>query len=237
MILRRAYNLYLSPEKKFTHSLCLLLGFCPKNISVYHQAFKHSSSTLEGEVNNERLELLGDSVLNLVIAEYLFKKFPTRREGFMTEMRSKIVSRSQMNEIAYDMALHSFIRHSNSIRNIKENDMLGNALEALIGAVFLDFGFKKAKQFIIKKFITGHIDIVELEKTDYNFKSKLINYTQVNKLTFEFKIIEEKKVARRSFFKIGVFVNDELKGEGENFNKKQAEQSAAEAACKAMQIA
>ena len=236
MILRRAFNLYLSSDKQFAKSLTLLLGFCPRNISLYHQAFKHSSSTLQGETNNERLELLGDSVLNLVIADYLFRKFPTRREGFMTEMRSKMVSRQQMNEIAFDMALPSFIQHSQSIRALRENDMLGNALEALIGAVYLDFGYEKAHQFILQKFITAHIDMVELEKTDFNFKSKLINWAQSNKMICEFKIIEEKKATNRTLYEIGAYLNSELKGKGENFNKKQAEQQAAEDACKALGI-
>jgi ribonuclease III len=236
LIFRRAYNLYFSKERKFTQSLCLLLGFCPRNISLYHQAFKHSSTTQQGEVSNERLELLGDSVLNMIIAEYLFRKFPNRREGFITEMRSKIVSRQQMNEIAYDMALHHFIKKSTSIRNLKDNDLLGNALEALIGAVFLDFGFIKARHFILRKFVAPHIDLAALERTEVNFKSKFINWAQINRHTPEFKLVGERKVGHRTLFVVGAFINDEQKGSGENFNKKQAEQQAAEEACKVLVI-
>lgn len=236
MILRRIYNLLLSPEKEFTRSLRLILGFTPRNLALYHQAFQHASVTSDGAVNNERLELLGDSVLNMIIADLLFRKFPNRREGFMTEMRSKIVSRSQMNEIAFQMALPNFIRRSHSIRNLRENDLLGNALEALIGAVYLDAGYKGARRFVLDKMIAPHLDIAALEKIDYNFKSKLINWSQANRKVCSFKVIDEKRADHRILYKIGAFVDEALYGEGENFNKKQAEQQAAEIACKALQI-
>lgn len=236
MILRRIYNLLLSPEKDFTRSLRLILGFTPRNLSLYHQAFHHASISQEGAINNERLELLGDSVLNMIIADLLFRKFPNRREGFMTEMRSKIVSRSQMNEIAFQMALPNFIRRSHSIRNLRENDLLGNALEALIGAVYLDAGYKGARRFVLDKMIAPHLNISELEKIDYNFKSKLINWAQSNKKVCSFKVLDEKRADHRILYKIAAFVDDVSYGESESFNKKQAEQQSAELACKALGI-
>ena len=235
MILRRIYNLYLSPDRNFTRALCDIVGFCPKNLSLYHLAFRHSSSATDGN-NNERLEMLGDSVLNFVVADFLFNKFPSKREGFLTEMRSKIVSRQSMNDIASDMGLQNFIRYSHSIRNVKENDLLGNCLEALIGAVYLDKDYKAARNFILNKFIKVHIDVIELANTEFNYKSRLLNWAQLNKKTVEFKIVEEKKIKHRSLYKIGAFINDEIKGEGTDFNKKQAEKQAAEAACKAMSV-
>ncbi len=235
MILRRVYNLYLSPDKNFTHSLCDILGFCPKNLSLYHLAFRHSSSASDGN-NNERLEMLGDSVLNFVVADFLFNKFLDKREGFLTEMRSKIVSRQSMNDIASDMGLQSFIKYSHSIKNVKENDMLGNALEALIGSVYLDKGYNAARKFILDKFLKPHIDVNELAQTEFNYKSRLLNWAQLNRNTVEFKILEEKKIKHRSLYKVGAFVNNEQKGEGLNFNKKQAEKQAAEAACKELAV-
>ncbi|MFM2225650.1 MAG: ribonuclease [Bacteroidota bacterium] len=180
--------------------------------------------------------MLGDSVLSFVVADYLFKKFPSRREGFLTEMRSKMVSRQSMNEIANDMTLQNFIRFGNNIKSIKDNDILGNALEALIGAVYLDKGYDAAQTFILEKFIRPHIDIYELEKTEFNFKSKLLNWAQLNRHTVEFRILEERKVKNRTLYSCGVFVNNEMKGKGENFNKKQAEKQAAENACKEIAI-
>ncbi|MEY2829124.1 MAG: ribonuclease [Bacteroidota bacterium] len=237
LIFRRFYNLYISPDKQFTHSLMAVLGFCPKNLAVYHLAFRHSStnSNLDGN-NNERLEMLGDSVLSFVVADYLFKKFPSRREGFLTEMRSKMVSRQSMNEIASDMSIQNFIRFGSNIKSIKDNDILGNALEALIGAIYLDKGFMATQNFILDKFIRNHIDIYELEKTEFNFKSKLLNWSQTNRHAVEFKVLEERKIKNRTLYSCGVFVNTELKGKGENFNKKQAEKQAAENACKELAI-
>ena len=235
MILRRVYNLYLSPDKNFTHALCDIVGFCPKNLSLYHLAFRHSSTAADGN-NNERLEMLGDSVLSFVVADFLFQKFPDKREGFLTEMRSKIVSRQSMNDIASDMGLQNFIRYSQSIKNVKDNDMLGNALEALIGSVYLDKGYSAARKFIMDKFLKPHIDVNELVQTEFNYKSRLLNWAQLQRTSVEFKIIEEKKIKHRSLYKIGAYVNNELQGEGQNFNKKQAEKIAAEAACKRLAV-
>ncbi len=235
MILRRAYNLYLSPSKSFTQQLCKLLGFCPKNISLYHQAFQHSSSATDG-MNNERLEMLGDAVLSFIVADLLFQKYPTRKEGFLTEMRSKIVSRTRMNEVAHEMNLQVFIKRSQSVRQLKDNNIMGNALEALIGAVYADKGFKATQRFILNKIIKEHVDVDLLENTEFNFKSKLLNWAQTNKQAIEFRIVEEKKLQRRSLFTMGAFINDELKGQGQHFNKKVAEQSAAEEACKVLAV-
>jgi ribonuclease-3 len=235
LIFRRAYNLFLSPQKEFTHGLRSLIGCCPKNISLYTRAFQHNSLS-KSTNSNERLEMLGDSVLNFVVAEYLFQKFPAKQEGFLTEMRSKIVSRVSLNDIAYDMGLQNFIKYNHSIKNVKDNDLLGNALEALIGAIHVDLGYNGAYKFIHRRFLKPHIDIKLLERTEYNFKSKVINWAQSNRKIIEFKLIEEKKVGYRNFFKIGLFINAEMISEGGNFSKKQAEQMAAEHACKVLSI-
>lgn len=226
--LTQFYNLTFSSQKKLVRSLKNLLGFTPGNITVYQLAFRHSSISGEIKMNNERLEFLGDAVLSAVVAEYVFKKFPYKSEGFLTEMRSKMVSRPSLNSIAKKIGLGDFIQFNKADKHINQMSILGNAFESLIGAIYLDKGFNKTKIFIYNKIIQPHFDIEELESTERNFKSRLLERAQKEGKSVEFKLVEERKENYRKLFSIVVVIDGENLGMGVDFNKKNAEQKAAE---------
>lgn len=223
-------RIYFSEDKILYRSLKNVLGFYPTNIALYKQAFRHRSAIKEKtESSNERLEFLGDAVISAVIGHYLFQRFPFKDEGFLTKMRSKIVSRAQLNGVANKLGLPTFIQTS-ADASIKNSSAAGDALEALIGAVYLDKGFKKATSFIIERIIKNHIDIDEVETKEIDFKSKVIEWAQKEKVPFEFKLIEEIKTGIDKKYVIELLLNKEVKGKGVHFSKKRAEQMAAEAA-------
>jgi ribonuclease-3 len=181
MPISRLYKLYLSPHRKYVKTLKNLLGFVPGNLSLYRLAFRHKSvaqAVKKGVKNsNERLEFLGDAVLGSVVAEVLFKMYPYEDEGFLTELRSKIVSRNNLNALARKLGLDSLIQYDNRMVNsTRQGSLLGDAFEALIGAVYLDKGYDFTKGFLINRIIKAHIDIHTLEQTETNFKSKLIEW-------------------------------------------------------------
>ena len=225
------YNKHLSSHKKFVKELSNILGFTPGKVSLYLLAFTHSSSSSEIGENNERLELLGDSVLNLIITDYLYRKYPYKGEGFLSEMRSKIVSRTQLNTLAYKLGIQNFIDANLSNKSLHKSSTLGNAVEALIGAIYLDKGFVAAEKFTKKKLLLIHLDVETLEQKIVNFKSRIINYVQKNNFEIDYKLLEEKQTAQGKIFLVGVFVNNEEMGRAEDFNKKRAEQSASKLAC------
>ena len=180
MPLSRIYKLHLSPDRKYVKALKNILGFVPGNLSLYKMAFRHKSvATLlknKAKNSNERLEFLGDAVLGSVIAEILFKTYPYQDEGFLTEMRSKIVNRVNLNQLAKKLGFNELIEFDTKTVSItaKQSSLLGDAFEALIGAVYLDKGYNFTKDFITERIIKPHVDIHTLELTETNFKSKLI---------------------------------------------------------------
>lgn len=226
-------NLF-SKDKKFISSLRNLLGFSPGNIAVYHLAFRHRSTAAEHQsgikLSNERLEYLGDAVLGAVIAEMLFKKFPYREEGFLTEMRSKIVNREHLGRLALKLGIDHFM--NNSIDPAAKNrSAYGDAFEALIGAVYIDQGYDATKRLIINRFVKHHVDIEEIENQDTNFKSRLINWAQRERKAIEFEFLEEVDNGGKRLLRVRVMVDENEMGRGEDFSKKRAEQIAAEKAC------
>ena len=230
------YNLYFSSQKKFVQSLRNILGFTPGKVALYQLAFTHSSSSSEIGENNERLELLGDSVLNLVITDYLYNKYPYKGEGFLSEMRSKIVSRSQLNIVAQRIGIQSFIEANLSNKSLQKSSTLGNAVEALIGAIYLDKGYAAAERFTKNKLLKIHLDIENLEQKIVNFKSRVINYAQKNNFTIEFKLVGEKQGNNGKIFQIALIVNEEEFGCAEDYNKKRAEQAASKIACEKLNL-
>ena len=223
----RSYNLYLSPDREFTKRLKGLIGFVPVNLKIYKLAFSHKSSYLEASTprkNNERLEYLGDAVLGAIVAEYLFKKYPNGDEGFLTKMRSKIVKRKSLNRIADHMGLDVFLLQQSSQRLSKS--MLGNAFEALIGAIYLECGYQLTKQYVITKILRPYLDIEALEIYDDNFKSQLLEWCQKNNKTITYKLVSKYKLEKRDRFKVAVLVNGQKMATADDFNKKSAEQSA-----------
>ncbi len=184
--------------------------------------------------NNERLEYLGDSILSSIVAEYLFKKYPNKDEGFLTKMRSKIVKRQTLNQIADKMGI-DMVLSDYSIGRMS-NTMLGNALEALVGALYLEFGYKKTCDYVIKNILMKYLHIDSIEKQNDNFKSIVLEWSQKNNHEIEFFQVSKIKNDKRDYFKMALMVNGEKIAEAEDFNKKSAEQKAAEMAVEILRI-
>lgn len=235
--IRQVYNSGFSKEKILANRLRILLGFIPANLGVFILAFSHKSSgssELYAVQNNERLEYLGDAILGTIVAEYLFRKYPNRDEGFLTKMRSKIVNRKVLNHIADKMGLDLFIVKSDHSR--LSRSMLGNALEALIGAVYLDVGYDGTRQFVIRKILRTHLNIKELETYDDNYKSQLLEWCQKNRKDISYKVVEKFKLDNRDRFKVAVLVDGSKIAVAEDFSKKSAEQKASQKALFSMGV-
>jgi ribonuclease-3 len=227
-------------EKRFKASLKNILGISPKNLSLYTQAFRHNSVAKEiregVKDSNERLEFLGDAVLSIVIADYLFRKFPYKDEGFLTKMRSKIVSRDHLNQLSVKLGLNKFLSQT-SDPGLKFSSMHGDAFEALIGAIYMDKGFSSAQDFILNRILKFHVDVEKILLTETDFKSKLIEWSQREKQEMQFKVVEENGNGYDKQFMIAVLVKGEIVARGQHFSKKKAEQLSAEAACAKLGIA
>lgn len=232
--LLRFYNRFFSQDKEFTAKLRNLLGFTPANLGIFKLAFSHRSAPLENASksyaiqNNERLEYLGDAVLGTIVAEYLFKKYPDSDEGFLTKMRSKIVKRNALNRLGDKMGLDVFLNQQNNLRLSKA--MLGNAVEALIGAVYLEQGYDKTKYYVVQEILRKYVDVHELERVDDNYKSQLLEWCQKNGMSVSYKLVARYKFEKRDRFKIAVMIDGKRMGVAEDFNKKSAEQMASERA-------
>lgn len=184
--------------------------------------------------HNERLEYLGDSLLSSIVAEYLFKKYPKADEGFLTKMRSKIVKRKTLNDIARFMGIDVILSEYSQGRI--SNSMLGNALEAVVGAIYLERGYAQTRKYVIRQVLLKYIDIHELEMMDDNFKSQLLEWGQKNNINVDFKLISKYKYEKRDRFKVAIFIDDDEISVADDFNKKSAEQSAAQRAMQKMKI-
>ncbi len=188
------------------------------------------------EENNERLEYLGDAVLSSVIAHYLFRIYPYKGEGFLTEMRSKMVNRHKLNEIAVKMGLKKITIYNKFDNGLKVSQIFGNTLEAIVGAVYLDRGYDKTVKWVEKRIILPYLITDELESVDINVKNKLYGWANKNGKALEFEILEEKLEGGRRLFTIGATVDGELVSEGKGFNKKDASQIAAQIAVEKLGI-
>ena len=188
--------------------------------------------------SNERLEFLGDAVLGSVVAELLFKLYPYKDEGFLTEMRSKIVSRANLNQLSRKLGFDRLIQYDSRMISYpnKQGSLLGDAFEALIGAVYLDKGYQFTREFLLTRIIKPHVDIHTLENTETNFKSRLIEWCQHEGKEVVFMPIENPEGESSKMFSIEVLVNGEVCGLGRDFNKKSAEKLAAERACEYLKI-
>ena len=216
-----------------------LLGFSPKNISVYRLALIHRSA---GEklpdgtlISNERLEFLGDAVLSAVVAKYLFQRFPFENEGFLTETRSKVVSRKNLNGLARKLGLPELVT-KNQENNRYGSSLGGDALEALVGAIFLDRGYPAAEKFVLDRMTDNFVDLDKLLIEDANFKSRLIEWCQKVKQPFEFEVLKQTIDGHKPSFTIQVLVDGKSVGKGTDRTKKRAEQAAAKEACEKLNI-
>jgi len=224
-------KLFSSPRKEFYLFLKDRIGFYPQKLFFYDIAFTHRSASRTdsqgNEVNNERLEYLGDAILGAVIADFLYNRFPQEDEGFLTKMRSKLVNRSFLTDLTYEMGLNGFI-DSNTTNSIEKSHIYGDTLEALIGAIYMDKGYPSAKYFITKRILSRYVDLRELEQSDLNYKSKLIEWSQKNKHEVKFDTLEEySQNTKQPRFVSIVEINNKEVGRGSGASKKEAQQNAA----------
>jgi ribonuclease-3 len=235
--IKKTIRLFLNKNKEPYLSLYNILGFYPNDISLYEQAFIHRSisSSQNGKRNNERLEFLGDAVLDAIVADIVYIHFPTKKEGFLTNTRSKIVQRESLNSIALDLGIDKKV-YSKRYASTHQKYLYGNALEALIGAIYLDKGYARCREFVKNKIIDKHISLDELASHEVNFKSRLLEWSQKHKLHIEFELVET--VADEDGFPVfhsSVSLEGTPLGIGIGYTKKESQQIAAKAVLKKMQ--
>jgi ribonuclease-3 len=232
--LRYQIKLFSSPRKEFYSYIKALTGHSPLKFKLYDIAFIHKSASYVDKmgniVNNERLEYLGDAVLGTIVAEYLYNRFPFKDEGFLTQLRSRVVNRSFLTQLTFKMGLNRFvISNANSVS--ESSHLYGDLLEAFIGAIYLDSGYAVTKKFVVKKIFNQHIDIRKMETVDDNFKSQLIEWGQKIKQEVEFKTINNPDSGSEKMpFVSSACVDGKVMGKGEGFSKKEAQQNAAQRA-------
>ena len=213
-----------------------ILGFFPRNIRFYEQALLHKSTSIRSEkgrpLNNERLEFLGDAILDAIVGDIVYKHFEGRREGFLTNTRSKIVQRETLNKLAVEIGLDKLVKYST--RSSSHNSyMYGNAFEAFIGAIYLDQGYERCKQFMEKKILKNYIDLNKMSRKEVNFKSKLIEWSQKTKMEVSFELIEQfLDQDYNPMFHTEVRIESLSAGTGTGYSKKESQQNAAQMALK-----
>ncbi len=217
-------------RKEFKKQLTNVLGFTPGKLDLYTTALSHRSVREGADENNERLEFLGDAVLSSIVAHYLFMKYPYKGEGFMTEMRSKMVNRQQLNDVGVKMGLKKITIYNKHDSSLKISQIFGNTLEALIGAVYLDKGYKKTQKWVEKNIIYTHMFIDDLEGVEINIKNRLYGWANKNGKVLDFETLDEVFQNGRRLFTIGATVDGELIAQGKGYNKKDASQIAAQLA-------
>lgn len=238
---KKASHKFFSKDRHFAERLRGIIGFTPSNLYIFKVSFYHKS-TLNNNLSddkglfqsNERLEYLGDALLSFVVGEFLFNKYPNADEGFLTKMRSKIVKRKMLNYISEQMGLDHLMMEFN--HTAISQSMLGNALEALIGAIFIEKGFDYTRLFVLNKILKPFINIDQLELYDDNYKSQLLEWCQKNGQTVNYKLLARYKFEKRDRFKVAVMVDGQKIATADDFNKKSAEQMASEKAMVALGI-
>lgn len=234
---RRINGTFILDKREFDLRLKKILGFKPGNRKIYEIAFIHRSASLTlpngKKINNERLEYLGDAVLDAILSDYLFEKFPDANEGLLTKIRSRIVNREILNQLALAIGINKIlITKISSVQSTK--NLYGDALEALIGSVFIDKGFRKAKKLFLNNVLNKYLDLNEIVKTDTDFKSLVFEWVQKHKSNLIFTYNEEYDFnMKKSVFSTNLFIDKKELGEGHGSSKKEAEQ---EAACQAWEI-
>lgn len=223
-------RLFFRKEKEPYFRFYRILGFYPRNIEIYKQALLHKSSSVKTQgrlINNERLEFLGDAILDAIVADIVYKKFEGKREGFLTNTRSKIVQRETLNNIAINIGLDKLIKYS-SKQSSHNSYMSGNAFEALIGAIYLDRGYRACKKFMEERIIGQYINLDKISRKEVNFKSKLIEWSQKNKFEIEFRLIGQTLDDNQNpVFETQIIVENIPGGTGKGYSKKESQQEAA----------
>jgi ribonuclease III len=239
--IRRLFKSYSKKDKRLIAAIQNIVGSKPLNLDLYKLSIRHTSVAIETQdgfkESNERLEYLGDAVLGMVIAEYLFKKFPYKDEGFLTEIRSRIVNRETLNNLSKKVGISALVEFDAIKKNaLSHKSIYGDTLEAFVGAVYLDRDFYFCKTFIIRKLIIPHFDFQDLIHNDPNYKSKIIEWAQKENKEVRFEILEVKSNKHFKEFIAQVFVDDEPLSKGHGLSKKKAEQDAAEKSCEILNL-
>lgn len=214
------------PKDPISKYMFLNFGVTPINIALYKEALTHKSFD-QNLKNNERLEFLGDSVIDTIVAEFLFENYPNEDEGFLTKMRSRIVSRESLNELGKKLNVLQHVRYYKG--NNQYKSLEGNVLEAIVGAMYRDFGYEKTKAILYKKVLKSAIDLNQLENTDTDYKSQLLIWAQKNDARIEYKLQEVHGDQKKYLAKL--FINGELRSEAVGNSKKEAEKRAAKSTC------
>jgi ribonuclease-3 len=230
------YLLKPAGEKVYFRQLVNILGFVPRKMNLYTTALSHRSVREGTDQNNERLEYLGDAILSGVVADYLFMRYPYKGEGYLTEMRSKMVNRQTLNEIALKMGLKKVTLYNRSDNSLKVSQIFGNTLEALVGAIYLDIGYDRTKSWIFKRIITPHLFMEDLEVLEINHKNKLYGWANKQGKSLEFETLEERMDKGRRLFRVGAVIDGSVIAEGMAYNKKDASQKAAQTAVEKLGI-
>ena len=229
----RPVRYYLSSDRHLYNSIKNIFGFYPGNIFLYKLAFLHRSAGSEivqgVRLNNERLEFLGDAILDAITADYLFKTFPLKDEGFLTEMRSKIVSRAQLNKLSMKLGMEKLIQLDQNSSN-HYRSMQGDAFEALIGAIYLDKGYDFTKKVLVERIIKHYYNIDELISQEVNFKSRMIEWAQKEKKRIAFQVLQETGSGFKKQYIVELLIDDSPLSQGQDFSIKGAEQLASEKA-------
>ena len=235
--MKRLYQLIFCFRKsEFEKSVYMLIGYRTSKMVLFHTAFNHRSLKENPSENNERMEFLGDAIISSVVAEYLFKKYPYKGEGFLTEMRSKMVNRQQLNHIAIQMGLKKMTRFNKLDGGLKSSQIFGNTLEALVGAIYLDKQYDFTKKWIIEKMIQPYLFMDELEQIDINIKNKIIGWALKQGKQIDFVLADETLEGRRRLFTINIVIDGEVITSQKGFTKKDASQIAAQKAIEILQI-
>lgn len=218
-------------DKKFKQQLKNRLGFTPNNLPLYKQAFRHSSSKILISVHtpsNERLEFLGDAILGAIVADYLFKLFPTKDEGYLTQMRSRLVNGQNLLTLSKKFGLDDLLESRLTKKEKLTSSAYGDVFEAFIGAIYLDKGFEKCQQFILEKVIKNHLDMDEVVQTNTDYKTQLQILMQREKKLFKYTLLSEEIKGKDKIFKVELSINDEPQATFEHKSKKVAEQRVAQ---------
>ncbi len=227
---------YSKQEREFRRQLRNVLGFSPQKINLYRTALSHRSVREGADENNERLEFLGDAILSTIVAHYLFMRYPYKEEGFLTEMRSKMVNRNQLNDIAVKIGLRKITLFNRFDNSLKISQIFGNTLEALVGAVYLDKGYDQTRKWVTLQIINPHLYMQDLENLDINQKNKLYGWANKNGKLLEFETLQEKVENGRRLFTIAAKIDGEIIAEAKAYNKKDASQVAAQIAVEKLKI-
>jgi ribonuclease-3 len=218
-------------SKEFTKWIKRISGYSPKNLSLYEQAFFHSSASMRRSgtaVSNERLEFLGDAILGAIVADHIFQIFPYKDEGFLTQLRSRIVNGQSLRDLAIKFGFDEFLKATLTKDEKTKSSAYGDAFEAFIGAVYLDLGYEKTRKFVVSRIIKLHLDLDSLAATNLDYKSQLQIYCQKNRLVLEYKLVSEDRTGPQKMFVIEVLINNVSYMRFENYSKKIAEQKAAQ---------